>query len=206
MHRSNCFILWHRSCKILKSMICYESETKKIDSKRHGTCIVAKYMRYSTRPTWIISYASLYFEFETLYSTDVSLMYIRANASVSWACMCIRRSTNINAQIRNTSRLSSSTKCRNRSSIEHVQCTRRTVSRDEKKKHAPHLWRTKLVKEGTYARNWTITEAYAPFSHHNCCITHWSASFVDRTISSARVASHFFRIVLHALHDLLCST
>ena len=47
------------------------------------------------------------FEFETLYSTDVSLMYIRANASVSGACMYIRRSTNINAQIRNTSRLSS---------------------------------------------------------------------------------------------------
>ena len=133
MHRSDCFILWHRSCKILKSMICCESEAKKIDSKRHGTYIVAKYMRYSTRPTWIISYASLYFEFETLYSTDVSLMYIRANASVSGACMYIRRSTNINAQIRNTSTLSSSTKCRNRSSIEHVQCTRRTVSRDEKK-------------------------------------------------------------------------
>ena len=38
------------------------------------------------------------FEFETLYSTDVSLMYIRANASASGACMYIRRSANINAQ------------------------------------------------------------------------------------------------------------
>lgn len=206
MHRSDCFILWHRSCKILKSMIFYECETKKIDSKRHGTCIVvAKYMRYSTRTTWIISYASLYIEFETHYSGDVSLMHIRANASVSGACMYIWLSTNINAQIRNTSRLSSSTKYRNRSFIEHVQCTRRTVSRDENIKHAPHLWRKRLVKEGIYARNWTITQACTPFSH-NCCITHWSAFFVDRTISSARVASHFFRIVLHALHDLLCST